>query len=154
MKKKENINYTFSQPHLEQLQKLFELLNVHKIAEFKWKECDQELKIKTQYAQTQEHFSSHSIPTSTHSSQPPKTEMKEVKSDVVGIFYQAPSPEAQPYVTEGQMVQEGDTLCIIEVMKAMIEIKAKFSGKIVSILVKNGQVVESEQALFLMDPSC
>jgi acetyl-CoA carboxylase biotin carboxyl carrier protein len=73
---------------------------------------------------------------------------KTVSSPFVGTFYRAPSPQAAPYVQEGQLVRKGETLCIIEAMKLMNPIEAEFSGKVVAILVENGQPVEFGQPLF------
>jgi acetyl-CoA carboxylase biotin carboxyl carrier protein len=71
-----------------------------------------------------------------------------VKSPMVGTFYSAPSPDQPAYITPGKHVKEGDVLCIVEAMKLMNEIKAEISGKVVEILVKNGQPVEFDQPLF------
>jgi acetyl-CoA carboxylase biotin carboxyl carrier protein len=70
-----------------------------------------------------------------------------------GTFYLAPSPDADPFVKVGGTVKEGDTLCIIEAMKIMNEIEAEQSGTITKILVDNGNAVEYNQPLFLIDPS-
>ena len=70
-----------------------------------------------------------------------------VLAPLVGVFYQSSSPEAEPFVTIGQIVQEGDTICIIEAMKILNEIKAPVSGKIMKIHVYNGDVVEFNQIL-------
>jgi acetyl-CoA carboxylase biotin carboxyl carrier protein len=72
----------------------------------------------------------------------------EIKSPMVGVFYAAPAPDAQPYVTVGKKVKKGDVLCIIEAMKLMNEITAEVDGEIVDICVENGQVVEYAQILF------
>ena len=71
-----------------------------------------------------------------------------VRSPMVGTFYQAPAPNAQPFVNTGQEVNIDDTLCIIEAMKLMNEIKSEVKGKIIDILVTNGQAVEFDQPLF------
>ncbi len=71
-----------------------------------------------------------------------------VKSPMVGTFYAAPTPDQAPYVTLGKSVKEGDVLCIVEAMKLMNEIKAEVSGKVVEVLVKNGQPVEFDQPLY------
>lgn len=71
-----------------------------------------------------------------------------VKSPMVGTFYIKPSPEANPYVEIGTEVKKGDTLCIIEAMKLMNEIESEFSGKIIEILVKDGEPVEYGTPLF------
>ncbi len=75
----------------------------------------------------------------------------QVKSPMVGTFYRAPSPGAKPFVDVGQQVNAGDTLCIIEAMKMLNQIEADKSGKIVAILVENGQPVEYEQPLFIIE---
>lgn len=71
----------------------------------------------------------------------------EVKSPMVGVFYQAPSPEAEPFAPVGTHVQKGDTLCVIEAMKLMNEISAECAGEITEICAKNGQTVEYGQVL-------
>lgn len=76
----------------------------------------------------------------------------EVRSPIVGTFYRAPSPNADPYVQVGQQVSKGAILCIIEAMKLMNEIESDFSGKIVKIHVENAQPVEYNQLLFSIEP--
>jgi acetyl-CoA carboxylase biotin carboxyl carrier protein len=71
---------------------------------------------------------------------------------MVGTFYRSPSPTAEPYVSEGDVVKEGQVICIIEAMKLMNEIECKVSGRIVRILVENGQPVEYGQPLFFIEP--
>jgi acetyl-CoA carboxylase biotin carboxyl carrier protein len=75
----------------------------------------------------------------------------EVKSPMVGTFYRTPSPDADPYVSVGDNVNEGNVLCIIEAMKLMNEIESEVSGKIVKILVENAQAVEYNQPLFQIE---
>lgn len=71
-----------------------------------------------------------------------------VKSPIVGVFYASPAENAEPYVSIGDRVEKGSTLCIIEAMKLMNEIKAEDSGVISEICVTNGQVVEYGTELF------
>lgn len=78
----------------------------------------------------------------------PAAEGKEIKSPMVGVFYEAASPDSDPYVQVGQAVKKGDTLCIIEAMKLMNEINAEESGVITEICVKNGDLVQFGQPLF------
>ncbi|MCC7440057.1 MAG: acetyl-CoA carboxylase biotin carboxyl carrier protein [Bdellovibrionales bacterium] len=78
---------------------------------------------------------------------------KEVKSPFVGTFYRSPAPGKEPYVKVGQSVQAGQALCIIEAMKLMNEIEAEFGGKVIEVLVEDGQPVEFGEPLFLVDPS-
>jgi acetyl-CoA carboxylase biotin carboxyl carrier protein len=75
-----------------------------------------------------------------------------VEAPMVGTFYRAPKPDAPPFVSEGDVVKEGQVLCIVEAMKLMNEIESKAAGRIVKILVDNGQPVEFGQSLFLMEP--
>ena len=77
----------------------------------------------------------------------------EIKSPIVGTFYRAPAPDADSYVEVGQDVQQKTVLCIIEAMKLMNEIESDIAGKVVKILVENGQPVEYNQPLFLIEPA-
>jgi acetyl-CoA carboxylase biotin carboxyl carrier protein len=74
--------------------------------------------------------------------------VKQVKSPMVGTFYAAPSPDAEPYVQVGDTLHKGQVLCIIEAMKLMNEIESDFSGRIIEVLVENAQPVEFDQPLF------
>ena len=75
-----------------------------------------------------------------------------VEAPMVGTFYRAPKPDAPPFVVEGDVVKEGQVLCIVEAMKLMNEIEAKVAGRIVKVVAENGQPVEFGQPLFLMEP--
>ena len=74
-----------------------------------------------------------------------------IRSPMVGTFYRAPSPEAEPFVEEGQSVSAGETLCIIEAMKMLNQIEADRSGVVRRILLDNGQPVEFDQPLFVIE---
>lgn len=75
----------------------------------------------------------------------------EIKSPIVGTFYRAPSPEADPFAKVGDEISQGSVLCIVEAMKLMNEIEADTSGKIIKILVDDGTPVEYNQPLFLVE---
>ena len=75
-----------------------------------------------------------------------------VTSPMVGTFYRAPAPDADPYVEVGAVVDVGQTLCIIEAMKLMNEIESEARGRVVKILAENAQPVEFGQKLFLLEP--
>ncbi len=75
-----------------------------------------------------------------------------VEAPMVGTFYRASSPDAPPFVNEGDTIKEGQTLCVIEAMKLMNEIDAKLGGRIVKVLVDNAQPVQFGQGLFLLEP--
>ncbi len=78
--------------------------------------------------------------------------LREVKSPIVGTFYRAPAPDADPFVKVGDKVSIGTTLCIVEAMKLMNEIESDVNGTIVKILVENGTPVEYNQPMFLIKP--
>ena len=71
----------------------------------------------------------------------------QIKAPLVGVFYQAPNPEAEPFVFAGGKVKKGDTLCIIEAMKVLNEVKAPVDGKVIAIHAENGDVVSYDQIL-------
>ncbi|WP_316366885.1 acetyl-CoA carboxylase biotin carboxyl carrier protein [Candidatus Thiodiazotropha sp. CDECU1] len=74
-----------------------------------------------------------------------------VNSPMVGTFYRSPSPGSKPFVEEGQAVAVGDTLCIIEAMKILNQIESDKAGTVKKILVENGQPVEYNEPLFIID---
>ncbi len=76
----------------------------------------------------------------------------EIKSPMIGTFYRSPSPDADPFISEGDYVKTGQTVCIIEAMKLFNEIESEVSGRVVKILVENSSPVEFDQPLFLVDP--
>ncbi len=77
----------------------------------------------------------------------------EVKAPMVGTFYRSPSPEAPPFIDIGQTIEKGQVICIIEAMKLMNEIKSDVKGKVVDVLVENGNPVEFGQVLLLIEPA-
>ena len=157
---------------LNQLEKIFELMEKHEVTELEWDRGSERLKIKTlasklsgapseknplpiPSAVLQSSGSSQFIPLSSPQltpSQKLNLNQKQVLSPFVGTFYRSPSPESDVYAKEGQVVKRGDVLCIIEAMKLMNEIEAEFPGKVVSVLVENGQPVEFGEPLFLIEP--
>ena len=76
-----------------------------------------------------------------------------ITAPMVGIFYSSPSPDQPPFANKGQNIKTGDVLCIIEAMKIMNQIEADIDGKLVRILVENGDPVEYGQPLFVINPS-
>lgn len=92
-------------------------------------------------------------PVAGQSVQEEKTEEKTgtpIKSPIVGTYYQSSGAGKEPYVKVGDTIQEGDTICIIEAMKVMNEIKATVSGKVLSIEVQDGETVEYDQTLMMI----
>ncbi|HEY3294318.1 MAG TPA: acetyl-CoA carboxylase biotin carboxyl carrier protein [bacterium] len=82
-----------------------------------------------------------------------KRQLHEIKSPMVGTFYRAPSPDAEPYVRMGDTVEPGKVICIVEAMKLMNELESEVRGRIVEIVVENAQPVEFGQILFRVDTS-
>jgi acetyl-CoA carboxylase biotin carboxyl carrier protein len=76
-----------------------------------------------------------------------------ITSPIVGTFYRSPSPDADPYVEEGDTVKKGQVLCIVEAMKLMNEIESEVDGRVVKILVESAKPVEYGQPLFLIEPT-
>ena len=76
-----------------------------------------------------------------------------VKSPMIGTFYRSAGPDKEPFVTVGNTISKGDTICIIEAMKLFNEIESEISGKIVKVLVDDASPVEYDQPLFLVEPA-
>jgi len=85
--------------------------------------------------------------------EPPRENLLEVKSPMVGTFYRAPEPGAQPYVSEGSRIEKGQILCIIEAMKIMNEIESEYSGVIREVPASDAHPVEYGQVLFRIEPN-
>ena len=76
-----------------------------------------------------------------------------IKSPMIGTLYRSPNPESEPYINEGDTINAGQTICIIEAMKLFNEIESEFSGKVIKILIDDTSPVEFDQPLFIIDPS-
>lgn len=158
---------------LKTLEKLLALAKKHKLAELEVEDGKSKFRIRTSLGAAQVVaapgvFGQHANPHVSAPMEPPppleespkvlpgqkKDDDKHSKvlSPFVGTFYRAPSPEADPYVKEGQTVKKGDVLCIVEAMKLMNEIESEVNGRIVSVLAENGQPVEYGEPLFLIEP--
>jgi acetyl-CoA carboxylase biotin carboxyl carrier protein len=85
--------------------------------------------------------------------EPPKPKLLEIKSPMVGTFYAAPEPGAKAYVAEGQRIQRGQMVCIIEAMKIMNEIESEYAGVVKEVLVQDAHPVEYGQVLFRIAPN-
>jgi acetyl-CoA carboxylase biotin carboxyl carrier protein len=81
----------------------------------------------------------------------PASRGQQVTAPMVGTFYSGPAPGAKPFVEVGSEVKPGDTLCVIEAMKMMNQIESEFAGRVVSVLVENGNPVEFGQPLFVIE---
>ncbi|MCH5584195.1 acetyl-CoA carboxylase biotin carboxyl carrier protein [Shimazuella sp. AN120528] len=90
---------------------------------------------------------------STPAEESTDSNLHKIVSPMVGTFYRASSPDADPYVKEGDTINSNTVVCIVEAMKLMNELEAEVSGTIEKVLVENGQLVEYGQPLFLVKPS-
>jgi acetyl-CoA carboxylase biotin carboxyl carrier protein len=146
---------------IRKIKKLIELLEESGIAELEIKEGEDSVRISrqmTSYAQPMQ-AAMPMAPQPQTMSAPAAAPVEiaeperghQVKSPMVGTFYNKASPTSAPFVTQGQQVNAGDTLCIIEAMKMMNQIEADKSGKISGILVEDGSPVEFDQVLFVIE---
>lgn len=154
---------------LELIKKLVKIVDSSGITDFAIEEGDLKIKIskkpavKQVYAQPmvqQQPVQAGELSTIVKADQQQKQEtpeeakasnLHEIRSPIVGTFYRAPSPDAEPFVKIGDTVSSGKVMCIIEAMKLMNEIESDISGKVVKILVDNGRPVEYNQPLFLVE---
>lgn len=147
---------------LAEVQEVLGFMKENGLCEFEWESGQQRLSLKTGSASmvaaaptTVLHAPAPMAaadPAPSNGSGLQKNQEK-ILSPFVGTFYRAPSPGADPYVKDGQGVKPGDVLCIVEAMKLMNEIEAEMSGKIVSVLVEDGQPVEFGEPLFVIEKS-
>ncbi|MCB1749017.1 MAG: acetyl-CoA carboxylase biotin carboxyl carrier protein [Gammaproteobacteria bacterium] len=149
---------------IRKVKKLIELLEESGIAEIEIREGEESVRISrgvsgAVYAPAPAYAPPPAAPAPAAAAQPAAAEKGEapgapegavVESPMVGTFYTAPSPESPPFVTVGQAVKPGDTLCIIEAMKIMNPIEAEIGGKVSAILADNGHPVEYGQPLFII----
>lgn len=146
---------------IRKIRKLIELMEETGISEIEIKEGEESLRLtrnKPGTAIDVHHAQPAAIPSVTSTvaiAPPPPVENPQrghsVRSPMVGTLYTAASPDAAPFVSVGQSVNVGDTLCIIEAMKMFNEIEADRSGVITAVLVKNGSPVEYDQPLFIIE---
>ncbi len=147
---------------IRKVKKLIELLETSDIAEIEIHEGEESVRI-SRYSSAPPPVASAPVPAAAPPAAPaaaestPAEEASEdleghvIRSPMVGTFYRAPSPGAKPFVTEGQQVKPGDTLCIIEAMKILNQIESDTAGTVKAILVENGQPVEYNQPLFIIE---
>ena len=82
---------------------------------------------------------------------PPELSGNQIKTPIVGTFYRRPNPEKAAFINVGDIIEVGDVVCIVEAMKMMNEIKSEYSGKVVSIIAEDGQPVEYDQTLIIVE---
>ena len=162
--------------NLEELRELVDFLKANGIAEFDMERTDMKVRIKCAGAAAAAGISSAQlamlmagggggfpgpfagaaphphVPAVATAAEPEEEKLHEVKSPIVGTFYEAPSPGAPPFVKTGDSVEIGQVLCIVEAMKLLNEIESDVAGEIVKRLATNGQPIEYGQELFAIRP--
>jgi acetyl-CoA carboxylase biotin carboxyl carrier protein len=146
---------------IRKVKKLIELLEESDIAEIEIHEGEESVRISRASSLAAPMFAAPpgiqpaampaAAPAVAEPAAPREPEGHIIRSPMVGTFYRAPSPGAKPFVSEGQPVTNGETLCIIEAMKILNQIESDKSGKVIEILVENGQPVEYNQPLMVID---
>lgn len=138
---------------LEQIKQMIRLMDEHGLVELCIEHGQDKICLKRQQIQPVQPTAMHPAPTTTPGipAQPAKN-MVEIKAPLVGTFYRASRPDAEPFVDVGSQIEPRTVVCIIEAMKVLNEIKAEVSGTIVEICTKNGQPVEYGQTLFRVRP--
>jgi acetyl-CoA carboxylase biotin carboxyl carrier protein len=154
---------------LEELRELVEFLKANEIAEFDMEQDDLKVRIKfagapaaassgLDMAQLSRLMASapaaHAASAVPVAAAPVEAEevLHEVKSPIVGTFYDSPSPGAPAFVKIGDQIEVGQVLCIVEAMKLMNEVAAGEGGRVAEIVVENGEPVEFEQVLMYLEP--
>ena len=143
--------------NVQDLQKVLQLVEKFNLTEFGLEEKDLKLSVKRgslpvvptlPTVPVSTPTVAPSAPTSTSAGTKAEENVLVIKAPMVGAFYIAPSPESEPYVKVGSAVRPETTVCILEAMKVMNEVRAECSGEILEVLVKNGAPVEYGQPLF------
>jgi acetyl-CoA carboxylase biotin carboxyl carrier protein len=147
--------------NLDEIKRILQLMEENRLVEFEYEEQGKRVKLRRSEDRAAGVAAPAPLPSVIHASQPPVAapaaaparadNLHEFKSPLVGTFYRAAKPDAEPFVNVGDEVNPEKVVCIIEAMKVMNEIKAEMSGVVREILVKNGQAVEYGELLFLLE---
>ncbi len=151
--------------NIKEIKEMITLMNENKLLELEIEKEGMRIRLKKESPETEKGLSPSqivTIPQFSVNQESAQTESKkegqvknliEIKAPMVGTFYRSPSPESPPFIEVGQDAEEDQVVCIIEAMKLMNEIKSEVKGKIVEVLIENGQPVEFGQPLFLIEPA-
>ncbi len=154
---------------INEIKKLIKVFENAKVTELSIQEGDLKIKLSKNGAANPQSFVQSNIPVenpsqlhqaelnakaeSEASTKKAEDNLHTINSPIVGTFYRAPGPDADPYIQIGDSVTEGSVLCIVEAMKLMNEIECDVNGKVVQVLVENGTPVEFNQPLFKIEKS-
>jgi acetyl-CoA carboxylase biotin carboxyl carrier protein len=144
---------------LRKIKKLIEMLQESDLNEIEVKEGEESVRInrKKEIVNNSAQFISQNKLDNLSKAQPLEEDNKglvdliDVKSPMVGTFYRSPAPDKPPFVEIGQKIKVGDTLCIVEAMKMMNQVKSEFNGTIKDILVENAQPVEFDEVIITLE---
>ena len=152
---------------MQELRELVEFLRENNIAEFDLHRGEQQIRLKFataapapvafetshmhQFAAATPQITAAPVPV-TAPAAPVEEKLHEVKSPIVGSYYESSAPGSAPFIKVGDVVEVGQVLCIVEAMKLMNEIESDVAGEVVRIIAKNGQPVEYGQPLFAVRP--
>lgn len=140
--------------NLNHIDELIEKMNKASLSEVEYKDKDVEIKLKKAVAPTQmpAQPAVQSTPVKEEAPTPQEQQPsgKVIKAPMVGTFYKAPSPEAEAFVKVGDKVNNDTVVCILEAMKLFNEIEAEMNGEIVEILIEDGEMVEYNQPMFII----
>lgn len=138
--------------NLKHVDELIEKMNKASLSEVSYKDKDVEIKLKKEapQIQVQSQPAAETSPQPQSQPQPGSSSDKVIKAPMVGTFYKAASPEAEPFVEVGDVVNNDTVVCILEAMKLFNEIQAEMNGEIVEILIEDGDMVEYNQPMFVI----
>ena len=144
---------------LRKIKKLIEMLQESDLNEIEVKEGEESVRInrKKEIVNNSTQFISQNKLDNLSKAQPLEEDNKglidliDIKSPMVGTFYRSPAPDKPPFVEIGQKIKVGDTLCIVEAMKMMNQVKSEFNGTIKDILVENAQPVEFDEVIITLE---
>ncbi|NLJ95203.1 MAG: acetyl-CoA carboxylase biotin carboxyl carrier protein [Clostridiaceae bacterium] len=136
----------------QEIKDLMDYFDQSKMSQFQLKQADFELNFKKDTKFVEQTMYKNQVTTEASSAEDKAAEnILEIKTPLVGTFYVAPGEDADPYVQVGDIVEEGQTLCIVEAMKTMNEIPAPAKGKIVEIIPENGELLGYDSILMILD---
>jgi len=149
--------------NIKEIKEVIALMNENNLSEIEIEKDGLKLRLCKSNGGITSEFTAAPVPQVVTTAQAPAESAKEtepstkglieIKSPMVGTFYRAPAPDAPPYIQEGQDMEIGQVVCIVEAMKLMNEIKSEVRGKVTKILVDNADPVEFGQVMFLIEPS-
>lgn len=151
---KEPLNGKPQESFKKQVDLLYETMKSENLEELEINDKGLHIRIKRKGQAGHQPVYDHNVPVQAAQARPQPAAAPcgdSVKSPITGVFYRSPSPSSPPFVKEGDTVEEGKTLCIVEAMKVMNEVKAESAARILKIAVENGKPVSAGQDIFIVE---